>query len=631
MRSPRRAPRRLRPRADVLESLAHVSSLLPGVWPAAAPPVSAPLVIQERDAAPQWRRFPMPSRIATTPLPIANFLPAPAKAAVSRTGPADPPPPATSAKASQVAALVAITSGSIAAEAPSAPSAMAVSPGARQPGRSNGAAPTPGSTGSPVVSPPAQPGPSAATAVRAATPAGQSFSAAGQLNGSAATPLSGIIRPMTLAPAPTPAGGSTNRHASGIVSNAAFASGLQGSPPTISITAGNLPDGTSLNGGGTGTNNTIPMPKGDFVPIGTYYACTVSAPGGLTLATETWAGLGQVGSYPNMGNGLDQPPPSNTAPSPSIKSIPAPVTQNVSKTNFLVVQPNTTYTIKVTVTYQNVANPPGQNGWISSVTFTSGPNPTYTYLGKARQIAGPDGTMENVPSPEPNVSANRNYIEFTSSPNILDGMGIEAQTSPSWPGNYMLMQTCQMLRQYTDGANTFNLANSFNTPPQDLQAFDNSTGGKQNTLGMEVATVTNPGQTLGNGWTQSAAPSPSQDVVAFDPVIQGVPVPAQGLPNPIKASVGGLNGQGGNETYTTYLMYAPAGNFTKEWVAIGQVTWGWGGTATIANIAGNNIFQAPIQNPSVSPVVPTALTATLPLWDITTSAIVAAGWQKVGP
>ena len=301
-------------------------------------------------------------------------------------------------------------------------------------------------------------------------------------------------------------------------------------------------------------------------------------------------------------------------------SIAAPV-QGQPFTNFLVVQPNNQYTVSVTVTYQGVGGGP----WKSTVKFTSGPIPTYTYLGQVRKING-----QPVAPPVPTVNAVRGALLFVNAEPL--GMGIEAQTSMNFPGNYMLMQLTSTLRQYTDGTNTYQLANTANNPNNTFQAFDNGAfGGTTNKLGMSVGQVSNYGE-LSNQWTQDN--QTSQDYVAIDDDPQNLPSPQTQPPSPTiptQVSVGALNGgAGGNETFTTYLMYQPP-EIAAQWVAIGQVTWGWGGTASVQN----GSFVQPVLSPNTGPVNPQTLplkgqgpNATLPLWNTTTTAIVAAGWQK---
>jgi hypothetical protein len=377
--------------------------------------------------------------------------------------------------------------------------------------------------------------------------------------------------------------------------------GPQGSDPDINVSGG------AIAGGGSGTNNSI----AGTVPIGTYFTGTASAPPNLTFASVAWSGLGGVGGYiPSSTQGGDAPPASMT-------TIPAPVL-NQTPTNFLVVTPQNNYKVSVTVTYQGVAG-----DFTSAVSFTSGQIPTYTYLGQVRSIMN-----QPVAAPAPTISNNGSQLWFVNSGG--DGMGIEAQTSTQFPGQYALMQLITPLRQYTDGVNTYQLSNSGQNP-QNLQMFDNggpTDGGTGNTLGMAVFPVNGPAVNS-NQWTQDN--QTSQDFVTLDAVNQAVPSAQTAPPAPTvptQVSVGGLNGNGGNETYTTYLMYKPPSNIIGEWVAIGQVTWGWGGTANVGNVNNNNLYVGQVLSPNTGQVNAQPLNAALPLWNTTTRAMVTAGWQK---
>ncbi|MHB1559094.1 MAG: hypothetical protein ACYC61_16705 [Isosphaeraceae bacterium] len=371
---------------------------------------------------------------------------------------------------------------------------------------------------------------------------------------------------------------------------------LTGQDPMISVKSGTV--GASAVQG----NANIP----DTIPIGATFTCTAAAPpsSGLFLNTVTWAGLGNLGSY-LTGDSSGQPPQSMKTTAPVL---------NQPNTQFVVVQPNANYTIKATVTYKNA---PGQ--WSSSVTFKSGAMPTYQYLGQVQQLGG-----QAVPSPAPNVTGDGNFIVYTNANN--EGMGIEARTDPGFLGTYMLMQTDAVLRQFTDGSTVYQLANPAGGP----QAFDNGAfGGATNTLGLGVYPTSNPGngQPTGTSWTQNQISPVAQDYTAvFDPVPQNVPS-QNGQPPapvvPIQASVGGLNG-GAQETLTTYLMYQPPAPYSGTWVAIGKVTWGYGGTANIQN----GSFVQPILKPNTTPTVATPLNAATPTWTTRTSDIVAGGWQK---
>ncbi len=401
------------------------------------------------------------------------------------------------------------------------------------------------------------------------------------------------IRPMSLAPSNTGAGPG--------VSPMSIDPMPQGTPPVINVSGGQYTPPTGSGGGsygisGTGTNNTIQA----VVPIGTYFNCAVTPPvnSGLTISSVTWDGLGTVGDYIPTGS------TGTTAPPASLTSIPAPIT-NKETTNFLVVTPGTTSTVKATVTYAGIAGM-----WVSSVTFTSGQVPTYTYLGSTMGEA----------APAPAIPDNKSVLWFVN--NVRVGMSIEAQTNTAFPGQYMFMQLISPLRQYSDGTNTYQLTNA----AQGLQAFDNGAfGGPSNTLGTSISNKAGGGILANNQWTQDNATA--QDLITDDSAPQNIPS-ANGQPPaptvPTSVSVGGLNGAGGNETYTTYLMYEPPAGVRGEWVAIGQVTWGWGGTG----IVNGGFFDPQVVNPSITPVMPQALKATTPLWNTTSTAIIAAGWKK---
>ena len=371
-----------------------------------------------------------------------------------------------------------------------------------------------------------------------------------------------------------------------------------------------LVSGGGIGAGGGGT-------IAGTVPIGTFFTCIVTAPAGLTLTSDTWSGLGNVGSY--ISGAGNTPPPPNMLGIPVPFLNPTPVNSqdpqtSTASTHFLVVAPNTAYTVSVTVTYQGVT---GQ--WTSAVSFTSGQVPTCTYFNQVR----------NVPPPTPTISPDAQKLLFVNA--NQDGMGIEAQTSVNFPGQYMFMQLVKpVLMQYIDSTNTtYQIANTANNPTN-LPALDTGgLGANNNTLGMAVQNVSNGAPIANNQWTQDNM-NP-QDVVEYDTVPLSVPSPQQQPAAPTtatQASVGGLNGIGGSENFTTYLMYEPPATISGNWVAIGQVTWGWGGTANVNNL-GN--FQGAVLQPSTVPVQVTApLTgsAATPLWNATTFNIITAGWQK---
>lgn len=372
---------------------------------------------------------------------------------------------------------------------------------------------------------------------------------------------------------------------------------LNGQDPEISVTSGTVGVSGMAGNFNIGTN----------IPIGATFKCNVVAPegSGLHLNTVTWAGLGNLGSY--LTGSSDNAPPQSMKPS-------APVL-NKAGTQFVVVQPNTQYTIKATVTYTNA---PGQ--WTSSVTFTSGKMPTYQYLGQVRKLDG-----QEVPDPQPNVSAAGVYIQYTNGSPNKDGMCIEAQTDPSVPGNYMLMQTSAMLLQFKGvDKNIYQLANPAGGP----QAFDNGAfGGTTNTLGQQVAPVSNAGNFASTFWTEPPGPNQiGDDFYSVDSAplaVQNATDKPTAPSPPDQESVGGLNG-GTQEMFTTYLMYKPPAPYTGTWVAIGKVTWGFGGTANVQN----GTFVQTILKPNTTPAVATPLSAATPTWNTRTTDITANGWQK---
>ncbi len=224
------------------------------------------------------------------------------------------------------------------------------------------------------------------------------------------------------------------------------------------------------------------------IPIGATFKCAVAAPpgSGLVLNTVTWAGLGNLGSY--LQGDSDSQPPQSMKPSAPVLTpqVATPGSQ------FVVVQPKNNYNISVKVTYTNA---PGE--WTSSVAFMSGAMPTYNSLKQVQMLKG-----QPVTPPAPNVNPLGNLIQFTNGPPDNDGMGVEAQTNPAFLGNYMLMQLTSTLRQFKDAqGNVYQIAN----PAGGSQAFDNGAfGGQTNTLGMQVAPVSTPGNTSFNGWAQAA-------------------------------------------------------------------------------------------------------------------------------
>ena len=558
MRKGSRKLRAFRPFEGVLEGRNPVSSLVPGISPANAT-AWQPAMAQSTTSSPPTK---IAASVNSSIQPFFVGQPSASTAAV-----ATPAPPVITAWITVTSTAANSSAGPqsvgnlVAFATPYAPSATAV-PMVPRAATGSMNSPTAGGVpgGNSSSAPPATP---------TSTTSANSTSPAPVVIDSGAASTRGSIRPLSLAPTQSSSG-------VGIVHSMDDSGGSGDDnppdmPPKLVGSGGNTGATAVLDGNGN------PIPGQYYVknpvPIGTIVSFTAGSPqAGYDITANDWSGGDAYSSYTSGA--------ADAAPS-SAQSLGANTSMYTVSYIFIVDQPNGNYTVTDQVSYGN-----GAHG-TSTVTFTSDT---------------PSGSM----APQP---TDQGYIYDPVTGNVVMGLSApmyisaSVQTDAFTPGNFMFLQI--LIRTYSsvtaEGGRALYRKNDIDwtqvpTAPNG-QNFNGPLQDGPGTLGQSVTWVSGDGTTVPGGNSWSLGPNSS----AYSPAPR-----MQDLPNVTIAGAAVAN-DAENQEFSDYLMYQPAGGV---WIAIAEVDWHWGATATKTNGA-----WSPSDIPTDLPIVSTPVGSTaFPTW-----------------
>ncbi len=349
----------------------------------------------------------------------------------------------------------------------------------------------------------------------------------------------GGIRPMTAAPVSA--------------TSAVFSPESSGGPAPSSTPHPNL----ILSGGGTTTQGTDSNgnPNGVFtyadpVPVGTVVYIMAGSATGYPISTYTWSGDSGIAGY---GVG---------APDTSVQSVAVNtnVVKNQGSFQFVVVNPNSSYTVNLSVTYAN-----NMGSSTASLMFnTNAPSTAnLNVVQRGTQTAYNDGTNFGV----------------QLSPGVL--ISASTATDATSTGTFMIMQVANTsYRAYTDGAGTHfrqnNIDYSGNNPPgQNLDGPLIDSGGVA--YPHILYTVGNaPAPEGPTSWTGNMPNASGQSPTLSD--------------SPRFAGNVAFSSITATDTFSDYLMYKPSvRSRSANWIALSEMDWNWSNTGSFQGGA----FSAP--------------------------------------
>jgi hypothetical protein len=399
--------------------------------------------------------------------------------------------------------------------------------------------------------------------------------------------MSGDIRPMTM-------GSRESVPKSSIPSFQSKTIGSGSASITSGSGSGGAPIISSITGGLQLNNTQAPnYTITNGVPVGTLMSIVIAPPPSLTFQTIAWTGGTNVSAYLSVS--YNDPPPQTMSPTMNVVT-------NQSTFSFVVDATARTYNVSVSVTYTS-----GGNG-SASLKFTS-IRPTIATLTK--------GKDNPIPMLLPNSAGTLAYED----PNNSVGMPIvpTVTTAPNWGGQFMIMQTANLIRSNVDqNGNTFTMTNQGGGPN-----IDNGPPAFPQPIGMLI-TASDANNQLQYGWIQEAG-TPNNTVA--DEADDAVIVPAQNPATDQSVTVGTPGSNPVPETFVSYLMYRPPATVSQSvWVALAQLSWGWGGSITNTN-GKWSLNNSATQNPAATPLqtVPSTNNACFPSWTAATSQL---SWVK---
>jgi hypothetical protein len=411
-----------------------------------------------------------------------------------------------------------------------------------------------------------------AAASQAATPA---LSAASTVLGAAAAQsLNAGIRPMTMTP-PSAVGSrlSTGRTLRKVSPDMGSGGGYSGPPNLISGTFGIEPIAGDPPWS-FGADNPV--------PIGAEVYLTATSPG-PTITSWNWSG-GTYGSYlTGIGSAGSQPPPSQSAPTAPVGTF--------QSYGFIVSEPNTSYTVTVSVTYVGG----GVGG--AALTFST-VAPTWTL--SVQQVGTQSAT---VIAP---------IISVQLSPPIQ----INATTTvgPNTNGQFMFMQIINSANaEYADDHGVpWHRDNGVDFPDYDGPLIDD---GNPSALGYPYRYQGSPP----NNYSWHLPDANGNNMIPTgnwsNPYMSDLPAFAPDLPDGGEPQVVSDSG-----SFSTYLMYMPEIQ-GSIWIGLAMVNWSWSETAT-PNGGPTTQQPAPTVTPALSGL------AAFPTWVNTGSSYLTQPFQE---